>query len=209
MRRMVALLTSLALVSLLSTTIFTSSLYAQQPPPSFAGHWRVQQTTYDEGYVYIAVAGINAKMYLTDENATFYEHNLVAEGTINGNQLTLFFTPDWYPGCTASLTLGDDGNSFTGNVTGENCGQFLGPITGVRVSTGRSLELHVSPENLSAGGIAYLDLRAFRGGEPIAGMEIPVVATEVQIEQNPIIQEPYIGVVADGASTLDIFLHLP
>ncbi|HEC35122.1 MAG TPA: hypothetical protein ENI39_01150 [Anaerolineae bacterium] len=83
MRRTVALLTSLALVGLLSTTIFTSPLYAQQPPPSFAGHWRVQQTTYDEGYVYIAVTGTYAKMYLTDENATFYEHNLVAEGVLS------------------------------------------------------------------------------------------------------------------------------
>jgi len=45
-------------------------------------------------------------------------------------------------------------------------------------------------------------------GEEVV-MEIPVVATEVQLEQNPITQEPYIGVVADGVSTLDVFLHFP
>ncbi len=61
---------------------------------------------------------------------------------------------------------------------------------------------HVYPE----ARLYRLSVRAV-GQERI--VEIPVLAEEVQIEQNPETGKPYIGVVADGKSTLKITLNLP
>jgi len=381
MRRISGLLRGLTLAGLLLGTVVAAPSHAKQPvqQATFDGGWIVQQhcettrhsesgpvqSSSDDTYpLHISVEGSHATAHA--ETGT-----VVWEGEIGGNELSIDYSSGQTT-CTGTLLLGSDGNSFTGTrscttrlftaILAETSCTLTGTRFGATPAPTCDLELYVSPERVSAGGIAYLDLRAFRGtGEPIAGdtaqvaivdgpgtvlegalttneygeaeftyqapsdipsqvtvqlrgtvagcpddaataflylqptggfevevsppflsnlgdqvtitvrvtsadgspirgetvvlepvapagdpvevqtdadgvasftlthiyeertiyqfavravgeevvMEVPVVPTQVQIEQNPITQEPYIGVVADGVSTLDVFLHFP
>lgn len=189
MRRILVLLTGLIAAGLLLTTLVAPTLYARQPAQgaTFDGAWTVEEhceiTRHTQnGPVYESTdSTYNLHISVAGTHATAHAEtgSVVWEGEIAGNELTITETPGQVE-CTGSLVLADGGNSFTGTrnclvrmltaTLQESHCTLSGTRLGATPAPSCNLELHVSPENLSAGEIAYLQLRAFRGtGEPIVG----------------------------------------